>query len=86
MKADWRFPSHVGNPWGAISDCYALNVDSETAWTCYYTGFPIVRVHDGELTGWDGSGVPRTRSSPTAHASPCTTDRAPTATVQLQGN
>ncbi|MGI5205804.1 hypothetical protein ACQEU6_30045 [Spirillospora sp. CA-108201] len=38
----------------AISDCYALNVDADTAWTCCYTGFPIIR--NGELTGWDGAG------------------------------
>ncbi|TDD95371.1 hypothetical protein [Actinomadura rubrisoli] len=57
LEADWRFPSHVNNPWGAISDCYALNVDGDTAWTCYYTDFPIVRVHEGALTGWHGDGA-----------------------------
>ncbi|MDL4773140.1 MULTISPECIES: hypothetical protein [Thermomonosporaceae] len=57
LKADWRFPSHVDNPWGAISDCYALNVDADTAWTCYYTGFPIIRIHDGTLTSWHGDGT-----------------------------
>ncbi len=41
-----------GGPHGSISDCYALNVDRDTAWTCYYTDFPIVRVRDGALTGW----------------------------------
>jgi hypothetical protein len=56
LKADWRFPSN-DNPWGVIDDCYALNVDAETAWTCYYSGFPIVRVHDGALTGWHGDGT-----------------------------
>jgi len=29
-----------------------LNVDGATAWTCYYTDFPIVRVSEGKLTGW----------------------------------
>ncbi|MFA1544564.1 hypothetical protein [Actinomadura monticuli] len=57
LKADWRFPSHVNNPWGAISDCYALNVDADTAWTCYYTDFPIVCVREGALTGWHGDGA-----------------------------
>ncbi|MEU8118704.1 hypothetical protein AB0C21_08335 [Spirillospora sp. NPDC049024] len=56
LEIDRRFPYPPDNPWGAISDCYALNVDADTAWTCYYTHFPIVRVHDGELTGWDGDG------------------------------
>src|SRR5262249_19851523 len=28
-----------------ISDCYAMNVDSdETVWCYYYTGFPLVRI------------------------------------------
>lgn len=57
LEVDWRFPSHIDNPWGAISDCYALNVDADTAWTCYYTDFPIVRVHEGALTGWHGDGI-----------------------------
>lgn len=59
LKADWRFPSNVNNPWGAISDCYALNVDADTdtAWTCYYTGFPIVGIHQGALTGRHGDGT-----------------------------
>ncbi|MBB6398499.1 hypothetical protein BKA00_005413 [Actinomadura coerulea] len=57
LKVDWRFPFHEDNPWGAISDCYALNVDADTAWTCYYTSFPIVRVHDGVLAGWRGDGT-----------------------------
>ncbi|MFF4242486.1 hypothetical protein ACFYYL_42020 [Actinomadura geliboluensis] len=57
LKVDWRFPSHVNNPWGAISDCYALNVDADAVWTCYCTDFPIVRVHDGDLTGWRTDGI-----------------------------
>ncbi len=48
----WHYPSHVDDEWGAIDDCYALNVDGDTAWACYYSGFPIVRVRDGEVTGW----------------------------------
>ncbi|WP_216211078.1 hypothetical protein [Amycolatopsis aidingensis] len=49
---EWRYPSHVDNTWGAISDCYALNVADDTAWTCYYTDFPIVRIHNDTMTGW----------------------------------
>jgi hypothetical protein len=51
LQPDWHYPSHV-DTWGAISDCYALNVDDETVWTCYYTGFPIVRVRGDVVTGW----------------------------------
>jgi hypothetical protein len=50
LQPDWQFP--YDNPWDAISDCYALNIDGDTAWTCYYIDFPIVRVHEGVLTGW----------------------------------
>lgn len=57
LKIDWRFPSHTSTSWGAISDCYALNVDTDTAWTCYYTDFPIVRVREGTLTGWRTDGI-----------------------------
>ncbi|TDC70807.1 hypothetical protein E1200_04155 [Actinomadura sp. GC306] len=56
LEADWRFPSG-DNPWGVIHDCYALNVDAETAWTCYYSDFPVVRVREGGLTGWHGDGT-----------------------------
>jgi hypothetical protein len=51
LQVDWRFPFD-GHPWDAISDCYALNVDGEIAWTCYYTDFPVVRVDGDTLTGW----------------------------------
>lgn len=33
-------------------DCYALNVDGDTAWTCFYTEWPVVRIRDGRVTGW----------------------------------
>jgi hypothetical protein len=55
LKAEWGFPSHVDQPWGAISDCYALNVAQDAVWTCYYTDFPIVRIRDGALAGWRSS-------------------------------
>jgi len=52
LQPVWHYPS-TDNPYGSISDCYALNVDHDTAWTCYYTDFPIVRISDdGALTGW----------------------------------
>lgn len=51
LQVDWRFP-YEGHPWGTIDDCYALNVDGETAWACYYTDFPLVRIDDNAMTGW----------------------------------
>jgi hypothetical protein len=49
LQPVWHFP-----PKGAtsISDCYALNVTDDEVWTCYYAGFPVVRVRDGLLTAW----------------------------------
>jgi hypothetical protein len=51
LRPSWRYAAGDG-PFGAISDCYALNVAGTTAWTCYYTGFPVVRIDQGEVTGW----------------------------------
>ncbi|MET7992690.1 hypothetical protein ABZU76_17525 [Amycolatopsis sp. NPDC005232] len=52
LTLTWRFrPPDDHGSWG-ISDCYALNVDGDTAWTCHYTDFPLVRIRDGEVTGW----------------------------------
>ncbi|MEW2507824.1 hypothetical protein AB0878_45925 [Amycolatopsis sp. NPDC047767] len=52
LTLTWRFrPPDDHGSWG-ISDCYALNVDGDTAWTCHYTDFPVVRIRDGEVTGW----------------------------------
>ena len=45
----WRYPSD-DNPFGPIDDCEALNVDGATAWTCYDSGYPIVRIDEGILT------------------------------------
>ncbi len=57
LQEEWRFPSARRRPWGPIHDCYALNLAGDTAWTCYYTDFPIVRVHDGALTGWSNDTI-----------------------------
>ena len=49
-QPDWRFSPQGKAPY--IDDCYALNVAGETAWACYYSGFPLVRVRDGRPTAW----------------------------------
>jgi hypothetical protein len=51
FRLAWRYPG-AASPFGGISDCYALNVDGTTAWTCYDPESPIVRIEDGELAGW----------------------------------
>ncbi|MFI7463159.1 hypothetical protein [Nonomuraea sp. NPDC049646] len=46
----WRYP--YDGEFGAISDCYALNVSGNDAWAYYYTEFPLVRVRGGAVAGW----------------------------------
>jgi hypothetical protein len=50
LEPDWMYPFDTG--FGPIDDCYSLNVEAETAWSCYYSGFPIVRMADATVTGW----------------------------------
>ncbi|WP_146044388.1 hypothetical protein [Amycolatopsis sp. BJA-103] len=52
LSPDWWFP-YEGETWDSIDDCYALNVDEETAWLCYYGEFPLARVENGVVTVWD---------------------------------
>jgi hypothetical protein len=48
-EQDWRFSP---DDTATIDDCYALNVTGETAWACYYSDFPAVKVEDGDVTAW----------------------------------
>lgn len=50
LRPEWRFPGDGAAD--VIDDCYALNVDGETAWTCYYSDFPIVRIQNDRVTTW----------------------------------
>lgn len=36
-----------------MADCYALNIDGDTAWAYYYTEFPVARIAGGDTTIWD---------------------------------
>ena len=36
----------------AIYDCYALTLQGNTLWSCYYGDFPIVRVERGSVRHW----------------------------------
>lgn len=55
LTPEWSFQSGAADTWGSVDDCYALNLAGETAWTCYYSGFPIVRIEDGDVNGWQNS-------------------------------
>ncbi|WP_432866724.1 hypothetical protein [Microbispora rosea] len=50
LDVAWRYP--YDSTFGAISDCYALNVVGEEAWAYYYTDFPIVRIGTDAVAGW----------------------------------
>jgi hypothetical protein len=53
LEPAWHYPKYTEvGPWDAVSDCYALNVDDTSAWACYYSDFPVVRIRDGTVTGW----------------------------------
>jgi hypothetical protein len=36
----------------SIADCYALTLNENTLWCCFYTDFPIVRVRSGTVRHW----------------------------------
>ncbi|MFG1623909.1 hypothetical protein [Kribbella sp. NPDC049227] len=50
LTLDWRY--HAEGDTDPISDCYALNVAGESAWACYYTGFPLIAVRRDEVRSW----------------------------------
>jgi hypothetical protein len=50
LEPAWSYPT--GSPLGPIYDCYALGLNGEDSWTCYYDAFPVVRVRDGIVEGW----------------------------------
>lgn len=48
----WEFEPPAGL--GGIYDCYALNVDENAVWACYYSDFPIVHIDEKkQTTGWE---------------------------------
>nr|BFE60568.1 hypothetical protein GCM10020063_050940 [Dactylosporangium thailandense] len=53
LTIDWLYPLNSGLPY--ISDCYALNVDGETAHFCPYSSFHILSANGAEVTDWGPS-------------------------------
>ncbi len=87
LSPQWRYPQARQTDLPVISDCYALNVAGEAAWTCAYVDFHLVNVDDARavdhgpapVSGASGcsSRAPEPRSSarpPAGAASspPCT--------------
>jgi hypothetical protein len=50
LQVDWRYPRNADGGW--LVDTYALNVDGESAWSSYYTDFPVVRIASDDVTTW----------------------------------
>ena len=47
----WRFDSAARDDL-YLYDCYALTLDGNTLWSCFYGDFPIVRVVNGKIDDW----------------------------------
>jgi hypothetical protein len=53
LTVDWLYPVDAELP--AIADCYALNVDGETAHLCPYTDFHLLSATRDGVTDWGPS-------------------------------
>lgn len=53
----WSFNEgkKVGDP--LVFDCYALTLDRDEMWSCFYNDFPIVRVADARETIWANTAI-----------------------------
>ena len=49
----WGYNSE-GRP-SSIDDCYALTLAGDTAWSCFYSDFPIISVGEGKVRQWQNS-------------------------------
>lgn len=47
----WSFNDRVPNS-RLVADCYAMTLNGNTLWACYYTDFPIVRIDKGKTRYW----------------------------------
>ena len=56
-EPDWSFHPPEGSDF--IADCYALNIDGDTAWMVYYTDFDLFRIDsDGQTHRWRADAGP----------------------------
>ncbi|MGV3479978.1 MAG: hypothetical protein ACO1O3_08530 [Sphingobium sp.] len=54
-KPLWSYNDESRGAAASIADCYALTLDGDALWACFYTDFPIVRIADGKESLWHGS-------------------------------
>lgn len=52
----WTFPP-LGAIESLINDCYAVNIDNEDVWTCYYSDFPVVQIANDSTQLWSNKGA-----------------------------
>jgi hypothetical protein len=48
----WSYNDEGGGRQSFVGDCYALTLDGNAIWTCFYTDFPIVCLKGGHETLW----------------------------------
>ena len=53
LTLDWMYP--ITGSDHQISDCYTLNVDGDSAMSCFYTEFPIVHIVGDSVSSWTGA-------------------------------
>jgi hypothetical protein len=51
LRSRWCHPG-MASGFRFINDCYALNVNGTTVWACCDAEFPVLRIHDGEISAW----------------------------------
>ncbi|MFT3986277.1 hypothetical protein [Aestuariivirga sp.] len=48
----WMYNDPVGSRPLFVDDCYALTLNGNELWACFYSDFPIMRIVDGRETFW----------------------------------
>jgi hypothetical protein len=51
-KPLWSYNEHIRTGQPFVFDCYALTLNGDELWSCFYREFPVLRVADGQKTVW----------------------------------
>ena len=52
-KPLWSYNDKAGNSRSIIDDCYALTLDGDALWACFYSDFPLVQIEGENETLWN---------------------------------
>lgn len=55
LTVEWEYPYDADS--GPVDDCYAMNVDGDATWACYYSDFPVIRIRGDEIEAWHNDHV-----------------------------